>query len=74
MQFHGAISQLSSQHNDLADDKLSNTARVCEGGIEDGDAMLGRIVEVDLVGPNAETTDHDQVLGFTEDFLAELGL
>lgn len=36
--------------------------------------MLRSIVEVDLVGSNAEAADHDQVLGLTEDFGSELGL
>jgi hypothetical protein len=36
--------------------------------------MFGGILVVDLVGPDAEAPNHDQVLGFAEDICGEFGL
>jgi hypothetical protein len=36
--------------------------------------MTGGVVEIDLVGANAEAADDQQVLGLAEDLFAESGL
>ena len=36
--------------------------------------MSCRVVEVDLVGTDAEASHYEQVLGFAQDFLGKLGL
>lgn len=74
MHFVGAVTQLASKANDLANDQLGDTAGVAERRVEDGNTMLGGILEVDLVGTNTEASDHDQVLGLLEDSCGELGL
>ena len=74
MQFVGSIAKLTGEGNDLADNKLGDTARVGEGGVEDGDTMAGSEIEVDLVGTNAEAANDQQVLGLLEDLLTQLGL
>jgi hypothetical protein len=65
---------LSSKRNDLGDDKLGNTARVCKRRIEDSNPVPRSIFEVNLVSPNAEATYHDQIFGFAEDPLSKLSL
>lgn len=67
MQLIRSISQLPCQGDDLANDKFRHAAGVAEGGVEDGDAVLGRILEVDLVRADAEAADDDDVLGFAQD-------
>lgn len=74
MHFVGAVAQLASKANDLANDQLGDTAGVAERRVEDGNTVFGGILEIDLVGTNAETSDHDQVLGLLEDSRRELGL
>ena len=74
MHFHGAIAQLTSKADDLRDDQLGDTAGVAERRVEDGNTVLSGILEVDLVGTDAEAADHNQVLGLLEDSCGELGL
>lgn len=70
----GSIAKLTGKNDDLGDDQLSDTARVGEGGVEDGDTILGGELEVDLVGADTEATDDEEVLGLSEDLLGELCL
>lgn len=74
MHFVGAVTQLAGKANDLANDQLGNTAGVAERRVEDSNTLFGGILEVDLVGTNAEATDHNQVLSLLEDPRGELGL
>lgn len=74
MQLIGAISQLSSKSNDLRNNQLCHTARIGEGGVEDCDTLFGGIIEIDLVGTDAEATDDNQILRLAEDLFAKLGL
>lgn len=70
----GSVAELTGKGDDLGNDKLSDTARVGEGGVEDGDTILGGKLEVDLVGTNTEAADDEEVCGLTEDLLGELCL
>lgn len=74
MHLVGAITQLAGQHDHLTNDQLGNTARVAEGGVEDGNTLVSGILEVDLVGTDTEATDDDKVLCFLQDSCGELGL
>jgi len=69
-----AVAQLSGQQHNLGNDQLSDRARVGEGRVEDGDALLGRDLEVNLVGTNAEAANDAQLLGRIQDLLGQLGL
>jgi hypothetical protein len=72
--FVRAVTQLSCKGNNLCDDQLGNTAGVAEGRVEDRNTVVGGILEVDLVGTDAEAADNDQVLGLLQNPLRELGL
>lgn len=74
MHLHRTISELASKRDDLSDDKLRNTPGVAKGRIEDCDPVLCRILQVYLVGTNAETAYHDEVLGFFQYSSTELSL
>lgn len=64
---------LPTQRNNLTNHQLGHTPRIRKGRIEDGDAAFARILEIDLVGADAETADADQVLGMFQDFFREFG-
>lgn len=68
----GAVAQLASEGNYFGDDELSNAARVGKGGVEDGNAVVGGVVEVDLIGADAEATHDKQVLGLAKDTFGQL--
>lgn len=70
----GSIAKLTGKNDDLGDDQLSDTARVGEGGVEDGNTILGGELKVDLVGTDTEAADDEEVLGLSEDLLGELCL
>ena len=70
----GSVAELTGKGDDLGNDKFSDTARVGEGGVEDGDTILGSKLEVDLVGTDTEATDDEEVCGLTENLLGELCL
>jgi len=74
MHFPATIAQLSGQEDNLGQDQLGDGSRVGEGRVEDGDALLGRDLQIDLVGSDAETTNDAQFLGGVQDFFGELGL
>lgn len=74
MHFHGAVAQLTSKANDLGNDQLGDTAGVAERRVEDGNTVFGGILEVNLVGSDAEAADHNQVLSLLEDPRGELSL
>ena len=67
MHLQRAITELSRQADDLANDEFSDTSRVAERRVEDSDAMLACIIQVDLIRPNAKTPDHDQISSFRQD-------
>jgi hypothetical protein len=56
-----AVRELTRERNDLADDEFGDGARVGKGRVEDGDTLLGRAVEVDLVRPDAEAADDEEL-------------
>lgn len=68
----GSVAELTGEGDDLSNDKLSDTARVGEGGVEDGDTVFGSKLEVDLVGTDTEAADDEEVCGLTEDLFGEL--
>lgn len=57
----GAVADLTREGHDLADNELGDGARVGEGGVEDGDTRTCGGEEVDLVGADAEATDHEEL-------------
>lgn len=61
MHLAGTITKLTSQRNDLGNDQLGDAARVTKWRIEDRNAMVGSILEVDLVCSDAEAADGDKV-------------
>lgn len=73
MQLVGSVAELASEDDNLANDELGHTPRVGEGGVEDRDTMVSSVIEVDLVGTDAEAADHLEVLGLAKDFVGELG-
>ena len=68
------VAELTSQCNDLGDDQLRNTAGVAEGRVEDGDTVVCGILQVDLIRPNTEAADDDEIAGLFQDARGELGL
>ena len=74
MQLIRAIPQLTSQDNDFTNDQLCNTSRIGKGAVEDSNTMPRGILEVDLVSPNTETTNNNEIFGRTKDLLIKLGL
>ena len=74
MHLVGAVAQLASENNHFTDDQLGNTAGVTEGRVEDGNTLIGSILEIDLVGTDTEATDDDEVLGLLQDASSELSL
>lgn len=68
------VAKLPAKSNDFGNDELSDTAGVAERRIEDGNAALSGVLEVDLIGPNAKAAYKQQIFGMTEDFLRELSL
>lgn len=57
MHFVRAVAKLAGQSNNFRNDELSHTARVGEGRVEHGDTMGSGVLEVDLVGADAEAAD-----------------
>lgn len=68
----GSVAELTGEGDYLGNDKLSDTARVGEGGVEDGDTVFGSKLEVDLVGTDTEAADDEEVCGLTKDLFGEL--
>ena len=69
-----SISELARKGNNLSDDQFGDAARIAEGRVEDGNASLGRVFQVDLIGADAKTADDNQVFGSLEHPLGELCL
>ena len=57
-----ALEVLSREGDHLGDDELRDRARVGEGRIEDRDARFGRTEKVHLIGADAETSDHQELM------------
>ena len=51
------IAELTGEGDDLADDEFGDGSRVGKGRVKDGDSGSSSGIEVDLVGPDTETTD-----------------
>lgn len=74
MQLIRAITQLTSQSNDLPNDQFRDAARVTEGRVEHCNAIVGGALEVDLVRSDAEAADDDEVFGFLQHARRKFGL
>ena len=74
MHFVAAISKLTGQHNDLRNHQFGNRSRIREGGVEDDDACTSCILEVNLIGADAEAPDDNEVLCVSEHLFRELRL
>jgi hypothetical protein len=61
------VGEVAGQGDDLADRQLHDRAGVAVGGVEDGDAPLGGLVQGDLVGADAERPDGLQAVGLGQD-------
>jgi hypothetical protein len=72
--FIRTITELTGKGDDLSDHELGDTAGVAERGVEHGDTVLRRILEVDLVGTDTEATHDDEVSGFLQHTSRELCL
>ena len=64
---NAAVTQLTCECDDLANDELGDRTRVREGRVEDADSMRRGVLEIDLVRADAEAANDNQVLGFGED-------
>ena len=53
----GVRRNAAHQANDVADNQFHHGTSVGIWGIEHGDAVLARIVEIDLIGADAEAAD-----------------
>ena len=69
-----AVGEPTHQGDDLAESQLDDRARVGERGVEHRDAPLRGCRQVDLVRPDAEGADGEQVRGVREYPLRDLGL
>lgn len=74
MHLVGAVAELAGKDHHFTNDQLSNTARIAERGVEDGNTMICSILEINLIGTDTETTDDNEVLRFLQDAGSELGL
>jgi hypothetical protein len=61
LELAGAVRELTRERDDLANDEFGDGARVGERRVEDGDTLLGRAVEVDLVRADAEAADNKEL-------------
>ena len=74
MHFVAPVTQLAGQGYDLAYYELGDRPGVRERGVENADAMSGRVFEVDLVCTNTEAAHDDEVLRCREDSGGQLSL
>lgn len=68
------VAQLSREEDDLGNDQFSNGTGVGEGRIEDSDTLLGSVLEIDLIGADAEASNDTELFSSIEDLLGNLGL
>ena len=69
-----AVTELASESDDLANNELSDGAGVGKWRVENSDTVAGCVLEVDLVGADAEAADDDEVLCSLEHLCVQLGL
>lgn len=69
-----AVTKLASESDDLANNELSDGARVGEWRVENSNTVAGCVLEVDLVGADTEAADDNEVLCGLEHLCAQLGL
>jgi len=70
---HGAGKDPTKQHDDFADHQLRHAAGIRERRVKDGNAAPAGGVEIDLVGPHAETSHDGQPVGAGKDIVGQLG-
>lgn len=68
-----AVAELAGEDNNLADDQLGHGAGIAERGVEHAYSVACGVLEVDLVGADAETPNDDEIFGGTEDSGGEFG-
>lgn len=68
------IAELTCKGYDFSNDQFRDTSRVGERRVEDADTSPSSVVEINLVGADAEAADDKQVFGFPQDSLRQLGL
>ena len=66
--------QPAGERDEFGDGELDDAAGVGERGVEDGDAGGARRAQVDLIGPDAEGADRQQVGGALENLGGDVGL
>lgn len=66
MHLGGAVGELAGEEDDFSDDDLGDGAGVGEGGVEDGGASVGGMLEVNLGGADAEAAYCEEVFGVFE--------
>ena len=69
----GVRGNAAHQANDVADNQFHHGASVGIWGIEHGDAVLARIVEIDLIGADAEAADGRERRTCVDDFAGHAG-
>jgi hypothetical protein len=74
MHLERAVAQLAGKGDNLGNHQLGHAARIGKRRVEDGNAMLGGILQVYLVGADAETADDEQVLGLLQNLGCEFCL
>ena len=70
----GTIADLTRETYNLSNHHLSYTSGVCEWRVENSNAVLGGIFEVDLVRSDTETSNNNEILGFLQDFCGKFRL
>mmetsp|Transcript_60942 Transcript_60942/g.172308 ORF Transcript_60942/g.172308 Transcript_60942/m.172308 type:complete len:456 (-) Transcript_60942:8-1375(-) len=69
-----AVSDLPRQTHDVADDELCHAARVREGRVEHGDAIVLCSLQVDLIGADTEAGHRQELVAGFDDLLRDLRL
>lgn len=69
-----SVAELAGKSDDLGDDQFGHTSRVGKRRVENSYSMMRCELNVHLVGANAETTNDEQVLRFSENLCRQLGL
>lgn len=73
MHFKRSIAELSCQGDDFGNDQFRHTAGVGKWRVKDSNPTAGSVAEVNLVGSDTEASNDDQILGFAQNLLAQLG-
>jgi hypothetical protein len=69
-----AVAEVPRKHDDLGEHELRDAARVRERRVEDADASAHRVLERDLIGPDAEGANRHEILRGVEHARRDLRL